>query len=259
MTDERMKLVQPILDTIENEDIKEFAIVLLDSLPEYIWTVPASSTGKYHPAYSLGEMGLVRQQVAVVRFLNFFFELEQYGSKLSSREKDLMRLAGLVHDGRKSGSQEDYEKSKYTRFNHPILMADVIRSFDGQYLSHDELELVADTISRHMGAWNTDKKSNIELPKPNNKYSRMVHVADYLASRKCLSMDFDNFVVEQPVAITFTEDTVLEFGKHKGKKYLDVYNSEPDYFDWLENNVRKTEILNMIKAMREYLKNKENN
>jgi len=258
MTQERLDFVQPILNTFENEDIKEFAMVLLEDLPDYIWRVGASSTGKYHPAYSLGEMGLMRHQVAVVRFLNFFLELEQYNSKLTSRERDLIRLSGLIHDGRKSGSQEDYEKSKYTKFDHPVLMADVIRSFDGKYLNHDELELVADTISKHMGQWNTDKKSNVELPKPNNKYARMVHVADYLASRKSISLDFDNIVVEQPAAITFSEDTVIDFGKHKGKRYLDVYNSEPDYFDWVENNVHKKEILNMIKAMREYLKVKEN-
>lgn len=104
MLEEKLKLVQPILDTFKNKDIKEFAIVLLEGLPEYIWHVGASSTGKYPPTYSLGEGGLMRHQMAVVRFLNFFFELEQYNSKLTTREMDLMRLAGLIHDGRKSGS-----------------------------------------------------------------------------------------------------------------------------------------------------------
>lgn len=75
MTEERMKLVEPILNTFENEDIKEFAIVLLDNLPEYIWHVGASSTGKYHPSYCLGELGLMRHQIAVVRFLNFSLNL----------------------------------------------------------------------------------------------------------------------------------------------------------------------------------------
>ena len=256
MIDERMQFVQPVLDTFENEDIKEFAIVLLDDMPEYIWHVGASSTGKYHPAYSLGEAGLMRHQIAVVRFLNFFLELEQYNSKLSSRERDLIRLSGLIHDGRKSGSQEEYENSKYTKFNHPLLMADVIRSFDGQYLCHEEIEMVADTISRHMGQWNTDKKSNIELPKPNNKYARMVHVADYLASRKCISLDFDNFTSE-PVTVGFDENSIINFGKHKGRRYLDVYNSEPDYFDWIEKNIQKREILNTVKAMKEYVKSNE--
>lgn len=257
MTKEQMNFINPILDTFENEDIKEFAIVLLEDLPDYIWRVGASSTGKYHPSYSLGEMGLMRHQIAVARFLNFFLELEQYNSKLSSRERDLIRLSGLIHDGRKSGSQEDYERSKYTKFNHPVLMADVVRSFDGQYLSHEEIEMVADTISKHMGQWNTDKKSDVELPKPNNKYARMVHVADYLASRKCITLDFDTFISE-PATLTFDENSIINFGKHKGKRYLDVYNSEPDYFDWVENNVHKKEIINTVRAMKEYLKAKEN-
>ena len=257
MTDEKLNFVQPVLDTFENEDIKKFAVVLLDDMPEYIWHVGASSTGKYHPAYSLGEAGLMRHQIAVVRFLNFFLELEQYGSKLTSRERDLIRLSGLIHDGRKSGSQEDYEKSKYTRFNHPILMADVVRSFDGQYLNHEEIELVADTISKHMGQWNTDKKSDVELPKPNNKFARMVHVADYLASRKCLTMDFDGYSMTQEKT-EFDENYTLTFGKHAGKRLIDVYKSAPDYVAWMEENINKRDVVNMIKAMKEYLKNKEN-
>lgn len=256
MTDERLKFVQPILDTFENEDIKEFAVVLLDNLPDYIWHVGASSTGKYHPAYSLGEGGLMRHQIAVVRFLNFFLELEQYGSKLTSRERDLIRLSGLVHDGRKSSSQEDYEKSKYTRFNHPILMADVIRDFDGQYLTHEEIELVADTISRHMGQWSTDKKSNVELPKPNNKFARMVHVADYLASRKCLTMDFSDYVMTQE-PLKFDENYVMSFGKYKDQRLIDVYKLDPGYLLWCEENLHKQDLKQMIKAMKEYLKNKE--
>lgn len=191
MEESKMTYVTDVLDTISNEDIKTFALVLLGNLPEYIWHVGASSTGKYHPAYSLGEGGLMRHQVAVVRFLNAFFELEQYNSKLSSREMDLMRVAGLVHDGMKSGSQEDFEKSKYTKFEHPLQMANMVRSYDGKYLTHEEIEFIANTISSHMGAWNTDKKSSVTLPKPANKFQRMLHLADYLASRKYITMDFD--------------------------------------------------------------------
>jgi hypothetical protein len=259
MTEERLKFVQQVLDTFENEDIKEFAIVLLDDMPDYIWHVGASSTGKYHPAYSLGEAGLMRHQLAVVRFLNFFLELEQYGSKLTSRERDLIRLSGLIHDGRKSGSQEDYEKSKYTRFNHPVLMADVVRSFDGQYLNHEEIELVADTISKHMGQWNADKKSDVELPKPNNKFARMVHVADYLASRKCLTMDFSDYATIEQKPLEFDENYTLTFGKYSGKRLIDVYKHAPDYIAWMEENIRKDDVVQMIKAMKEHLNNKENN
>ena len=110
MTEQQAKIIKPIWETIQNNDIREFAATLIKGLPDYIWHVGASSTGKYHPTYSLGEGGLMRHSIAVVRFLNFFFELEQYNTKFTSREMDLMRLAGLVHDARKSGSQEDYER-----------------------------------------------------------------------------------------------------------------------------------------------------
>lgn len=256
MIEKRLNFMRPILDTFENDDIKEFATVLLKDLPGYIWEVGASSTGKYHPEYSLGEMGLMRHQIAVVRFLNFFLELEQYGSKLTSRERDLIRLSGLIHDGRKSGSQEDYEKSKYTKFDHPMLMADAVRSFDGQYLSHDEIEIVADTISKHMGQWNTDKKSSVELPKPNNKFARMVHVADYLASRKCLTMDFSDYSMDA-IPLEFDENYTLPFGKYSGQRLIDVYNIKPDYVEWMEKEIRKPEVQRAIKAMRQYFENKE--
>lgn len=256
MTEERMRFVQPILDTIENEDIREFAVVLLDDIPEYIWHVPASSTGKYHPEYSLGEGGLMRHQMAVVRFLNFFFELEQYNSKLTSREMDLMRVSGLTHDGMKSGSQEQFSRSKYTKFEHPILMADKIRSYKGQYLADEELELMADAISKHMGSWNTDKKSSVVLPKPNDKFSRMLHVADYLASRKSLTMDFDNYIAEAPKKVEFDENYTLTFGKHTGEKLIDVYYEHPDYIAWMEGTISRREVLNMIKAMKEFVNKK---
>lgn len=256
MTEERFNLVKPVLDTFVNDDIKEFTIALLDNLPEYVWHVGASSTGKYHPAYSLGEGGLMRHQIAVVRFLNFFFELEQYNSKLTSREMDLMRLAGLMHDGRKSGSQEDYEKSKYTKFDHPIQMAEIIRSYDGQYLNHEEIEMVAEAISKHMGAWNTDKKSTFALPKPNDKFSRMLHTADYLASRKCLTMDFENYEapkVELPDVNTY----IFPLKKHAGELLVDVFKNDRPYLQWVKENVRKEPLISLIKLLEEQEKKQE--
>lgn len=101
MTEEKLKMIEPIYDSFENEDIKDFCKLLVSELPLYWWEVPASSTGKYHPAYALGDGGLMRHSIAVVRFLNWFFSLEQYQNKFTDRERDLLRCAGLVHDGRK--------------------------------------------------------------------------------------------------------------------------------------------------------------
>ena len=251
MIPERLNIVQSVLNTFENDDIKNFAIVLLDNLPEYIWRVPASSTGKYHPAYSLGEGGLMRHQIAVVRFLNFFLELEQYNKIIPSRERDLLRVAGLIHDGRKSGSQSDYERSKYTKFDHPLQMAAVIRSYDGKYLNHNEIELIAHCIESHMGSWNVDKKTGECLPKPEDLHQELVHLADYLASRKTLTMDFEN--IETPRVESKPEEYVLTFGKHKGEKLIDLYRSGDDYVVWMEENITRPDIQAAIKAIKKKL------
>ena len=250
MTEQQKKIVKPILSTIKNDDIRKFAEVLLDGIPDYIWHVGASSTGKYHPAYSLGEGGLMRHQVAATRFLNFFFELEQYNTKFTDREMDLMRVSILTHDGRKSGEQDDYNHSKFTKFDHPIQMANVVRSYDGKYLNHDEIEFVANCISSHMGQWCTDRRNDMVLPKPTNIYQEFIHLADYLASRKDLTMAFD--VSEQPKPATINLDYntyVLDFGKHKGTKLIDLYKKEKGYCMWLKENSYKKEVVDMIKQI----------
>ena len=250
MTEQQNNMIAPILATITNEDIREFAKVLVEGLPNYIWEVGASSTGKYHPAYSLGEGGLMRHQIAVVRFLNYFFELEQYNTKFTSRECDLMRVAGLVHDGRKSGEQTDYERSKFTKFDHPLQMANTIRSYDGQYLNHDELEFCAHCIESHMGQWSTDRKSSVVLPKPMDEYQQFVHLADYLASRKDLTMAFDNSSVPTPKTTTVSvDDYVISFGKHKGTKLIDLYNKDRSYCMWLKENSYQREVVEMIRQV----------
>lgn len=248
MTEQQNKMVAPILATIVNEDIREFATVLVDGLPRYIWEVGASSTGKYHPEYSLGIGGLMRHQIAVVRFLNYFFELEQYNTRFTSRAMDLMRVAGLVHDGRKSGEQSDYERSKFTKFDHPLQMANVVRSYEGKYLNHDELEFIAHCIESHMGQWSTDRKSSVILPKPMDEYQHFVHLADYLASRKDLTLAFEKIEMPKPV-VKNVDDYIVSFGKYKGTKLVDIFKKDHDYCMWLKANSYQREVVEMIKQI----------
>lgn len=41
---------------ISDETLKKIVVDTLDASPECIQTIPASSSGKYHPVYSLGEV-----------------------------------------------------------------------------------------------------------------------------------------------------------------------------------------------------------
>lgn len=224
------------LETFKNDDIRSFAEVLLDNAPDYFYHVAASSTGKYHPKYALGESGLMRHTKAVVRFYNHLMSVEQNNSMFSEREIDLGRIACLVHDILKSGTEEYYneksnngENTVFTVFNHPLLAAKYVMSYKEQYLSEEELKFIALAVGSHMGQWNTNKhEPNIILPKPKTEMQKMVHLADYLASRKDIDVSF----IDDEYAYSTIDpgDFKLTFGKHSGAMLKDV---PKDYLKWL--------------------------
>ena len=100
---------------IKNERIRNSLITILDLLPDYFYHIPASSTGKYHPEFTLGDKGLVRHTKAAVRIA---YELLQDSAinNFTSDEKDLLLFALTIHDGLKNGINHD----KYTAFDHPL-------------------------------------------------------------------------------------------------------------------------------------------
>lgn len=182
------ELMYGCLMTIENDDLRILAGEMIKTIPEYWYHVGASSTGKYHPEYSLGEGGLMRHTVAVVRILNYLFE--STNEFYDSRTRDILRIAGIMHDSRKSGDQDDYEINPYTRHEHPILAANVVRTFKGKGYNDDEIEEIATTIETHMGKWTTSKYSDVVLNEPKNRLQITLHQADYLASRKDIILKF---------------------------------------------------------------------
>ena len=99
-----------------------------------------------------------------------------------------MLIALSIHDGIKSG----FKKEKYTRFDHPLLAAEYLdKCKDNMSFTDEDIEFMKKVVSSHMGAWNTDYDGNEVLPIPKTKYETFVHMCDYLASRKCLLVEFD--------------------------------------------------------------------
>ena len=243
------EIFDEILSTFENEDIKEFAEKCIDAAPAYWHSVAASSTGKYHPVYALGDGGLVRHTLALVRILNHMFGVESIANQFTSRERDLLRAAGIAHDMMKSGTQEDYEKSKYTRFDHPLLAARMVYDMDG--LNMDERKYIAMAISSHMGQWNSDKRHpDIVLPKPEDKHQIILHLADYLASRKDIEIKFDN-LPETKEELPDINTWIVRFGKYKdaGLTLPQIAEKDPGYIAWAKNKVSIEPAKSLLKTI----------
>lgn len=203
------ELFKEELDLIQNEHIREITRRTLDNAPEYIQTIPASSSGKYHPTYSLGEGGLARHIKACVGIARCMLENEnvlndEYEQFLDI-EKDIIYSSLILHDCMKCGDNGELK----TKFEHPNIASELFERVYNEYLDYidnnkdltvDEYnELgwivwdISNCIKSHMGQWSTNKHSKVILETPEYDLERFVHICDYLASRRFIEFNFDKY------------------------------------------------------------------
>lgn len=179
----------------------KFALELVDSAPDCFWTEPASASGLHHPEFGLGEGGLARHSLMVYRWLKMLMEANEQDM---SEFMPGMVLAALFHDCCKRGMPDNIDL-EHTKFEHPFLSAKFVLDKAEQFAkdnqdfidktSEDEdifkkdIAVAISAIETHMGKWNTSKNSQVVLPKPKTAIQYMVHLADYIASRKCTTWD----------------------------------------------------------------------
>ena len=185
--EEKIEAFKLELSLIKDERVKEFTEKAVRTMPDYFFIMPASTTGKYHPSYALGDGGLLRHARAAVMIATDLFTLEDYN--FEGNIKDLIIAALIIHDGWKKGDGLTH----WTVDVHPeFAVKEVKENSDiNTILTIDEMGIVLGCIYSHMGQWNKDRSGNEILPKPETKYEKFVHLVDYLASRRRLEVNFD--------------------------------------------------------------------
>lgn len=180
--EERLAFFADELNLIQNKEIRNFTEDMLSKLPNYFFEIQASSTGKYHPTFAQGEQGLVRHTICAV---NIAYDLVNRNDMFASCKQysDYIVSALILHDGCKSGRI----KQQYTQHDHPIQVCNLIK----ENYQDKNSELICSLISSHMGQWSTGRGSSVILPKPQNVLQSLVHLADYLASRRYLDFNFE--------------------------------------------------------------------
>ncbi len=176
------------LSYIKNERLKNSANNIIETLPNYFFKIAASSTGKYHPKFTLNEGGLIRHTKVAVKIANELLNNNTTGSDFTSLVKDLIILTLLIHDGFKKGFIEE----KYTRFDHPLIVSNyILENYKKFNLKLEEATIVSKALASHMGEWNKNPYSNFILPLPETKLEKFVHLCDYLSSRKFINVEFN--------------------------------------------------------------------
>lgn len=149
---------------ISDETLKKIVVDTLDASPECIQTIPASSSGKYHPVYSLGDGGLVRHVRAAVGIAHSMIETDIFknialGVGADDYEtimiyKDVAYAALILHDCMKP----DDTPKHGTRFDHPLLAATLFKNTAAKYVTNENMNymkviipLIHSCIASHMG------------------------------------------------------------------------------------------------------------
>lgn len=156
----------------------------LENAPSAFWNAPASTSGKYHPADSLGKGGLVRHTRKVFRLTLDLLDMR--GVSVNDTAYSIALSAALLHD-----TWKVMPNREHSVFEHPILAAQAVNELLPEYdeeITPREGMLLCNAIRSHMGRWTTSKHSTYKLPEPSTWLDFIVHTADYLASRKHLTL-----------------------------------------------------------------------
>lgn len=261
MTEElKVAVFKPLLEKFETDEMRLYCTDMIKQIPDYIFDMPSSTSGKFHNATQCQPHGQVYHIVMFAEILNYLLALKCNQEKFKSpQQRDAMRCVPIFHDALKCG----VNGGSWTVHEHPMLAGAWVREAQVEHDVEDRVkEAIARMCERHSGEWTTSKKSKIVLPEPENEMEKMIHMCDILSSRNNIDMQPPEYLKEifddLNVEVEFDENYTITFGKYSGARLIDIYNKKPDYIDWMENNIHKTDVLNMIKAMKKSLEqNKE--
>lgn len=165
------------INRIHNPQLQEALIAYFKYVvPDYFWTIPSSSSGKYHSSFDSGEGGLVRHTKMCVLVAEELLRLEEF----NSIDPDCMYAAMLLHDSFKHGMD-----GRHYRADHPRLAADAWRDYAKiKNLPEHIYMAITYAIAWHSGQWSgPSTKDNFDKPEAYMPEIKCAHLCDYIASR----------------------------------------------------------------------------
>lgn len=249
MIDKR-KIFELLTTNFETEMFKDYYLDMCEKIPDYVFTMPASTSGKYHNASQCGLHGQLYHIFMFHSILEHLLRLKGNKERFPTpEERDAMRCVPAFHDAIKCG----WEGSQHTVPDHPMLASVWVKA---EEIDHDIDEkwkcMIADMCEAHSGEWNKNRSGKVIMSEPRNDRELLIHECDILASRADLDWiisDELKVALGEATADQRPEDYVLGFGKHKGQTLGEVYALYPDYVEWMVNNITREPALSYAKEM----------
>lgn len=234
---DKKAVFKEITDKFETESMKYYCEDMIEKIPDYIFTMPSSTSRKYHNFTQCLTHGQIYHIVMFGKIVNYRLDLKANKEKFNNAiERDAMRCVSIFHDAIKCG----WNGSAYTVHEHPILAGEWVRTTKVEHDVDDEIkDMIARMCERHSGEWTTNKRSKVILPEPETEMEIFIHECDILSSRSDIDLPPSDYLkgilgeksYEKPTIDTY----VFNFGKHNGKSFKTVMEEDPSYLTYLKS------------------------
>lgn len=243
-----------LADNYETDRIREYFLDMVEEIPDYIFTMPSSTSGKYHNKTQCETYGQIYHVFMFASILEHRLRLKGNREKYATPEiRDCMRCVPAFHDAIKCG----WNGSKYTVQDHPMLAAKWVMETKPSHDIPVELkQMIADMCEAHSGEWNKSRSGEVLMSEPRNDMEFFIHECDILASRNDIDWivqdklkEILHGVVSEKEELPDLETYVLPFGKHAGEKLIDVANTDKSYIQWARQNLTKEPLKSLLKQL----------
>lgn len=250
----KRKVFESIGETFETENIKKYFFDMVENVPDYIFTMPSSTSGKYHNKTQCETYGQIYHILMFASILEHRLRLKGNREKFPTPEiRDCMRCVPVLHDAIKCG----WNGSKFTVQDHPMLAAAWVRSMKVENDIPDRLkEMIACMCEAHSGEWNKSRNGQEIMPEPRNEMEFFIHECDILSSRNDIDWivpeELKRFLNEKiKVEIDIPDITTykLTFGKYSGKTLPEIKNIDPGYIEWAKKNMEREPVKSLLKEI----------
>ena len=238
---DKVKVFEELLNKFETDEIREYCTDMIKEIPDYIFTIPSSTSFKYHNKTQCQPHGQIFH-------ILMFAEV-----KTNERQRDCLRCTPIFHDAIKCG----LNGSQYTVHEHPMLAGEWVRNTSVEHdVDADTKAYIARLCESHSGEWTSTKRSKTVLPKPENDEQFFVHMCDYLASRSNLDMTYSDDVVSALGGVDIPKEElpdvdsyVITFGKCSGKTLPQIKEIDPGYISWAKENMSREPVRSLLKQL----------
>lgn len=249
---EKQKIFEPLSRNFETEEFRLYFMDMVAEIPDYIFTMPSSTSGKFHNATQCQTHGQIYHVYMFDAILNHRLRLK--GNKQlypTPEERDAMRCVPVFHDAIKCG----WNGSKYTVQDHPLLAAQWVLDTKVEHdITQEYKKMIADCCETHSGEWNKSRSGVVIMAEPRNDREFFIHECDILASRADL-----DYIVPDELKELLGENAKLElpdintyqitFGKYAGKTLPEIAAIDGGYIAWAKENMTREPVKSLLAQM----------